>query len=295
MTAAPKDSNSPNAPDARDAPNAPRRIDVVLRVADHQIVGPEGELLGNVDDVELAEVDGRWLVTGLMVGPAALSQRLPGKLGAWTHAVWRRLHPAREPAPVVVPMEHVTDIGSAVTLDHWAALQLARTLGLELWLREFVVSRIPGAKGEPSAERPGDLVHSASSEASEPEEGRSESETALRPRPDGRPLSGLIGRPGLSPDGDQLGRLRDLWALGGPHDGHPGPLRLTHLQFTSHRLGAELGYSADPRQGPALVRAFFRGLHRNDRVVPISDLVAIDDTAGTIAVQTTHMRHPFDE
>jgi hypothetical protein len=280
---------------ANDPTDALRRVDLVLRVHDHQIVGPEVELLGNVDDLELAEVDGRWLVTGLMVGPAALSQRLPGKLGTWTHAVWSRLHPDREPTPVVVPMEHVTDIGSAVALDEWAARRLARTLGLELWLREFVVSRIPGAKGGSSDERPGDLVESASSEATEAAEGGSESEAALRPRPDGRPVSGLLGRTGLSPDGERLGRLRDLWALGGPRDGHPEPLRVTHLEFTSHRLGAELGYSADDRQGPALVRAFFRWLHRNDRVVPISALTGIDDTGRTVTVETTHMRHPFDQ
>jgi sporulation protein YlmC with PRC-barrel domain len=281
-----------------DRPNEPddglRRVDLVLRVVDHQIVGPEGELLGNVDDVELAEVDGRWLVTGLMVGPAALSQRLPGKLGTWTNAVWRRLHPDREPTPVVVPMEHVTDIGSAVALDDWAARHLARTLGLELWLREFVISRIPGAKGGPSDERPGDLVESASSEATEPAQGGAESKAVLRPRPDGRLLSDLLGRTGVSPDGDRLGRLRDLWALGGPRDGHPEPLRVTHLQFTSHRLGAELGYSADARQGPALLRAFFRWLHRNDRVAPIGGLAGIDDSTRTLTVETTQMRHPFE-
>jgi sporulation protein YlmC with PRC-barrel domain len=281
---------------AHDASNdAPRRVDVVLRVLDHQLVGPERELLGNVDDVELAQVDGRWLVTGLAVGPGALSHRLPGKLGTWTHAVWRRLHADREPAPVVVPMEHVTDIGSAVALDDWASRRLARTLGLELWLRTFVVSRIPGAKGAASDERPGDLVESASSEATEPAHGGSESKALLSPRPDGRMLSDLLGRPGLSPDGEQLGRLRDLRALGGPRDGHPEPLRVTDLELTSHRLGAELGYSADARQGPAIVRAFFRRLHANDRVVPVGALVAIDDTARTITVETTQMRHPFDE
>ena len=35
------------------------RYDAVLRLLDHQIVGPQGELLGNVDDLQLREHDGR--------------------------------------------------------------------------------------------------------------------------------------------------------------------------------------------------------------------------------------------
>lgn len=47
---------------------------VVLRILDHQVVGPEGELLGNVDDLELVVSHDGWTITALQVGPAALGQ-----------------------------------------------------------------------------------------------------------------------------------------------------------------------------------------------------------------------------
>lgn len=56
-------------------------FDLVLRLLDHQIVGSGGELLGEVDNLEMMEIDGDLMVTGIVVGPAGLGPRLPGKLG----------------------------------------------------------------------------------------------------------------------------------------------------------------------------------------------------------------------
>jgi sporulation protein YlmC with PRC-barrel domain len=119
----------------------------VLRLLDHQVVGPDGELLGNIDDLELVVSDEGWSVTALLVGPAALGQRLPGRLGRWTIAIWRRLRTDPDPRPCRVPVEQVHDIGSAVTVTRAAADSLAASFGLELWLCEYVVSRNPGATG----------------------------------------------------------------------------------------------------------------------------------------------------
>ena len=52
---------------------------VVLRLLDHQIVGPDDQLLGNVDDLQVLLSDNGWFITGLAVGPAALGRALAGQ------------------------------------------------------------------------------------------------------------------------------------------------------------------------------------------------------------------------
>ena len=104
-------------------------------------------MLGNVDDVALEERDGRLLAVGLLRGPGAWAHRQPGALGRWGRAVWRRLDPREDPRPLVLPLDHVLAIGSAVHVDPWADAFLAGADGLELWLRRHVVGKIPGARG----------------------------------------------------------------------------------------------------------------------------------------------------
>lgn len=250
------------------------RIDVVLRLLDHQITGPDDQLLGNVDDLELVEDGARMLVTGLMVGPAALGGRLPGKVGDWTVAVWRRLHPERDPRPLVVPLRQVTRIGSAVSVDAEAASALLGASGLELWLRRYIISRIPGARGGGEDDEPG---------ASRPPS-REDAERALAPRPDGRTAGELIGARVLDRDGVELGVVCELRCSGVPA-GRPRPtLEVTHLHHTAHLVGSNLGYGEDARQGPLLVGAIVRRWQRHDRVVPLRDVVDIDWAARTVTV-----------
>ena len=96
-----------------------------LRLLDHQILGREQEMLGNVDDVALEDRDGRLVAVGLLRGPGAWSHRQPGALGRWGRAVWRRLDTREDPVPLVVPMDHVLALGSAVHVDPWAEAFLA--------------------------------------------------------------------------------------------------------------------------------------------------------------------------
>jgi sporulation protein YlmC with PRC-barrel domain len=262
-------------------PQAPSTLDVALRLLDHQITGPDGQLLGNVDDLELVERDERLLITGLMVGPAALGGRLPGKLGDWTVAIWRRLHPEQDPKPIVVPLHHVARIRSAVELDNGAASALLGASGLERWLRHYVVARIPGATGGGDKDTP-PALHPPS---------REDAERLLAPRSDGRPASDLIGARVLGPQNSDLGIVCELRCSG--ITPRAATAEITHLQHTSHGLGSRLGYERDARQGPAAVGAVARWWHRHDRLVPLSDVIDIDWEAHTVRIRGAQGDHPL--
>ncbi len=91
-------------------------------------------------------------VSYLLVGAEALGHRLPGKLGTWTLAIWRRLNPALDPAPTCVPLADVLDVASAVTVTPERATALQTGFGLELWLQHYVVDRIPGGFTQPDTD-----------------------------------------------------------------------------------------------------------------------------------------------
>lgn len=254
---------------------------VALRLLDHQIVGPDDQLLGNIDDLQLVVSDDGWAVTGLLVGPAALGQRLPGRLGRWTIAVWRRLQARPEAGPTFVPLSEVTEIDSAIRVNHRAADLLARSFALELWLRTYVISRIPGARGggeddeadadsTPSGPEGADASHRADLSASR--------------------VSAVLGSRVLAPEGAHLGVVTELFCAE-PTGGRPRDhLRVTHIEYSGHRAGSELGYNDDSRQGPIGVGMAIRWWQRDSRVAPVGDVTAVDLQAGTISV-TRHLEH----
>lgn len=263
----------------------------VLRLLDHQVVGPDGELLGNIDDLELLVSDEGWSVTALLVGPAALGRRLPGRLGRWTVAIWRRLRTDPHPRPCRVPFEQVHDIGSAVTVTRSAADSLAASFGLELWLREYVVSRIPGAKGggdERDSERDG-----------HPDRGRPETRQGTKDATATRggrvaSLAGLVRARVFAEDGTELGVVDELLCAEPPAGRLRDHLRVTHVEYGLHESGSELGYSSDAGQGPLVVGALVRWWQRGNRVAPLEDVDHLDLDAGTLRVRShTHHVHPY--
>lgn len=263
-------------------------LDLVLRVLDHQIVGPRRELVGKVDDLELSWTADAFVVTGLVVGPGGLSQRLPGRLGAWVGAVWRRLSTGSEPQPVVVPTTQVTDLGSAVELTEAAVVALQRSFGLERWLRRYVVGRIPGAKGGDHDE----ALDSGDGPATPTMSRADLTEPPVRPpAPGAQWLSALLGAPVLDEDGHRLGDLIEL------HTGIGNERwTLTHLQVTHSPLGTELGYHADPHQGPALLRRAFRHLQRHDVLVPVGEITEIrTEPARVVVTRSGARRHPHHD
>ena len=277
------------------------RLDVALRLLDHQIVGPEGELLGNVDDIELLETAAGLLVTGIAVGPGALAQRLPGRVGDWLYAIWHRLHPASDPRPIVVPVEHITRLGSAVEVDEHAAEALAEAFGLEMWLRTYVIARIPGAKGggdqrAGSGPAPHDATPArgkgSAYEGPSSDEGRTVGED-WQPRPNARFLSTLLGRPVVDGSDHEMGRVCELYCQARPLDGPQSPMRVTHLEYGRHQRGSELGYTSDPEQGPWVLAQILRGWQRHNRVVPVTSIERLSDPEGPLVVRdTSSLPHP---
>jgi hypothetical protein len=127
---------------------AGRRYDAVLHLLDRQIIDPDGRLVAKVDDLELTQRrDGRLLVSAMLTGPGALGPRLGGRLGTWTVAIWRRLRPDANPEPGRITIADLVAIDSAVRVA--SRLRDLRVNGLETWVDDHVVSRIPGATDEP--------------------------------------------------------------------------------------------------------------------------------------------------
>ena len=241
-------------------PHEPRtEFALNLRLLDHQIVGPEGELLGNVDDLLLEESDGHWFVSSLMTGPAAAAQRQGGRLGHWIEAIWRRMHPDADPAPVAVPMRHVTKVDSAVHVDASAARALAESQGIELWLREKVISRLPGVLGSDDDHRGAVAMHRRH-------------HTAFEPDPGHTPISSLFGAGVRDSGAASLGRVIEVTATADVEGAEAlSRLRLDALVCSKSRIGGELGYTLTP-QGPWVVRRLVQALHRHDQLVQVDDL-----------------------
>lgn len=260
-------------------------IDVGLRLLDHQIVGERDQLLGNVDNLELRETDAGVLVTGLVVGPGGLGARWPGHprhwppgrgpghFGRWSMSIWRRLSPASDPQPLVLPMTEVECLGSDVRVTEWGATVLAGSAGLEVWLRRHLVGRLPGAReGEDR------LAGTALGEALPP-----------RPEglhPDGRMITELLGATAQTPEGRSLGVVLDIGCEAMERsESFVGRLRVTSLLCGTRQTGARLGYAEDPDMGPWLLARLVRGLHRSDRRVPVGAIESINWEASVVTVE----------
>jgi sporulation protein YlmC with PRC-barrel domain len=250
-------------------------VDVGLRVLDHQIVGERDQLLGNVDNLVVRETTDGLLVTGLVIGPAALGPRMPGRLGRWMVAVWRRLSLEGDPEPLVIPLREVRRVDSAVWVTERAATSLASAAGVELWLREHLVGRIPGAKA-------GD-----DRLAGEPLGGEA---TTPGSQPEGRWVSELIGATVRDATGTAIGRVLDVGVAPFERtDDALGRLRVVGLLVGRRTVGAHLGYVEESHTGPWLIGRLVDRLHRDDRRVPLATVESIewDEHVVTLAAVVT--------
>jgi len=241
-----------------------------LRLLDHQILGRDQEMVGNVDDVALEDRDGRLVAVGLLRVPGAWARRQPGALGSWGRAIWRRLDPREDPRPLVLPLDHVVAVGSAVHVDPWADAFLAGADGLELWLRRHVVGRIPGARG---GDHPfgGDLPAVP------------QKETDLDLTPGSHLLSGLLGARVVRGDGSDAGRVVEVRAVQVTEmSSRVGPVLVTSVVHGPRRLGGELGYREDPRMGPLLLGSALRWWHRHDAETAWGDVRSVDWASSTV-------------
>jgi sporulation protein YlmC with PRC-barrel domain len=114
---------------------------------DRQIVDRDGQLVGKVDDLELATADdGGLYVAALLVGQQVLGRRVGGWLGRWMENTARRLEPTPDTGPIRIPFDVVGTVDSAVNLS--VRRELLPDPPLETWLRDHLIGRIPGASHE---------------------------------------------------------------------------------------------------------------------------------------------------
>ncbi|MFE0774270.1 hypothetical protein [Streptomyces sp. NPDC058861] len=115
-----------------------------FHLLDRQVVDGDDRPVCKVDDLELRPgSDGRPVVTGVLVGPAALAPRLGGKTARWLAAVQRRLSVGRGEGPARLAFDHVTGIGAVIRVD--LPEEDVKVHALEDWTRENVIGRLPGA------------------------------------------------------------------------------------------------------------------------------------------------------
>src|SRR5690606_12921104 len=107
-----------------------------------------------------------------------------------------------DPQPVVVPIGHIADVSSAVRVDEEATRGLAFSAGLERWLRDHVISRIPGATDIGDPDHDDEIGDQATSETEESGGGTAANNSPPRrdtgppvraPHPGARWLSSLLG------------------------------------------------------------------------------------------------------
>ena len=120
-------------------------LHLVRDVLDKPLVDRNGAPLGRVDGLVLVARKGRPpRVAGLEAGPTVLADRISPGLGRRVRKLLGRLG-ERAGKPVRIEMDRVRHFGLSLQVDVDARRTSA--YAIETWLREKVVSRIPGGKG----------------------------------------------------------------------------------------------------------------------------------------------------
>ncbi len=121
-----------------------RYLDAGLELLDRQVLDCDGRPVGKVDDLELVmDAKGAPVLGALRIGPQALGMRIGGLVGRAMAGIASRL--AGTDQALVVPLEQVDEIGIVVRLSVPVA-DLPGANRLEHWLRDQVVTRIPGGR-----------------------------------------------------------------------------------------------------------------------------------------------------
>ena len=106
-------------------------------------------------------------------------------------------------------------------------------------------------------------------------------------------LSELLSQPVRSPRGDELGRVVDVRFRRGPRQGRrEGDLELIALIVSPHSRLSYYGYERGGVNGPAVIAAIVRWLHRNSHIIPWECVDRIDDRG--VALGVTPPRIPLD-
>lgn len=122
-----------------------RTVSARLVLLDKQILDRDGLPIGRVDDVrlDLPRTGGPPRVDALLVGAQALGERIDGLPGRAMAAVARRLRDPGAPGPATIAPRLVRQLEPTLQLGARLA-ELPEVAGLERWLGQQVVQRIPG-------------------------------------------------------------------------------------------------------------------------------------------------------
>jgi hypothetical protein len=125
-------------PDLPDKPHRGRLLDARLHLLDRQLVDPEGDPVGIVDDLEL---------DGVTLGEHIPRGAAPPTVGAILsgHVLATRILGGQPPRSrlQVIPWRFVERLGVTIGIADGAA---SDSQWLEHWLRDHVMSRIPGGR-----------------------------------------------------------------------------------------------------------------------------------------------------
>lgn len=116
-----------------------RLVDARLHLLDRQLTDPSGDPIGTLDDID---VDG--IAVGRRIDENSSAPAVSAIMTG--HVLTTRILGGQPPRArfETVPWEHVADVGIVVSLTEDAVVSDARWR--EDWLREHVISRIPGGR-----------------------------------------------------------------------------------------------------------------------------------------------------
>jgi sporulation protein YlmC with PRC-barrel domain len=241
-------------------------LDAALQLLDRQIVDCEQQPVAKVDDVELRVPDdgGPPIVTSLLCGPAAFGPRIGGRLGTWVVSAHRRIAYERGGKPVRIPFEVVKSIESAVELT--INRDASGALTLDHWVRDHIVSRLPGAFHRAEKETSVDdaLDHDMERAITDDERAVEEDPAAfLR-------LSELVGVVVSDASGSDLGEVHDVLLVqdGPPIETFGAALRVHGLLAGPGSVWSRLGFDRDRVPGPWLLKLLARRAVSKTTFVP---------------------------
>jgi hypothetical protein len=120
-----------------------KNLSVRLDLLDQQIIDSEERPIGRIDDVVLETgTDGIPRVTAVLVSAEVLGERVGGYVGTAMRRTSARMR--REAQPPTIPATAFARWSPRIALNV-PLRELPHIAGLERWLGEKIVSRIPGA------------------------------------------------------------------------------------------------------------------------------------------------------
>lgn len=120
-------------------------LDVNVDLLDRQVVDSDGLPVCKADDIVFERgSDGRWRITAICVGAAALGPRLRGRIGASLSGLDARLRMTTHITRL--PWGLVLRVGSDIRLSVPQGSVPDDMSPLEGWLRTHIISAIPGSR-----------------------------------------------------------------------------------------------------------------------------------------------------